>query len=282
MPDISIYTDYRQFLKDYYEKVKSKNPGFSYLAFAQKAGLNSKGFLYNVISGKRTLSRSNILGLNQAMKLDKYEADYFENLVAFNQAKNLKERNLFFERLTSIKAAGKTAWEPQLVRSDQFEYYSKLHHSVIRSLIDLYGFNGDYKWLACNVKPKITPRQAKKAVELLERLGFIKRKGNSFIAVDKTITSPPEVQSLAVQNFHQQAAELALKAISELPRDARNVSGATLGISKVGYKRICEEINVFRTRLLQIAEDDHNADAVYQLNFQLFPVSRTDIERKQQ
>jgi len=62
----------------------------------------------------------------------------------------------------------------------------------------------------------------------------------------------------------------------------RNMSGATLGISKEGYKRVCEEINVFRTRLLQIAKDDQNADAVYQLNFQLFPISRTDIERKQQ
>ena len=280
MPDISTYTDYRQFLKDYYEEVKSKNPGFSYLAFAQKAGLNSKGFIFNVIAGKRTLSRSNILGFIQAMKLDKYEADYFENLVAFNQAKNLNERNLFFERLSSIKAAGKTAWEPQQVRGDQFEYYSKLHHSVVRSLIDLYGFEGDYEWLVRNVKPRITPKQAKKSVELLERLGFIKRKGKGFIVVDKLITSPPEVQSLAVQNFHQQAAELALKAVGEVTRDTRNMSGATLGISKEGYKKICEEINVFRTRMLQIAEDDHNADAVYQLNFQLFPVSRTDIERK--
>jgi uncharacterized protein (TIGR02147 family) len=282
MPDISTYTDYRRFLKDYYEDVKSKNTGFSYLAFAQKAGLNSKGFLYNVICGKRTLSRSNILGFIQAMKLDKFEADYFENLVAFNQAKDLKERNLFFERLSHIKAGGKSAWKPQLVRGDQFEYYSKLHHSVIRSLVDLYGFDGDYEWLARNVKPKVTPKQAKRSVELLERLGFVKRKGKTFIVIDKSITSPPEVQGLAVQNFHLQAGELAVKAIRELPRDMRNMSGATLGISKEGYKRVCEEINVFRTRLLQIAEDDQNADAVYQLNFQLFPISRTDIERKQQ
>jgi len=280
MPDISKYTDYRQFLKDYYEEVKTTNPGFSYQVFTQKASLNSKGFLYNVICGKRTLSRANILGLANAMKLGKSEALYFENLVAFNQAKDLKERNLFFERLTSIKAIGKKSWEPQQVRADQFDYYSQIHHSVVRSLIGLYGFNGDYEWLASNVKPKITVSQSKKSIELLERLGFIKRKGKSFVIVDKTITSPPEVQSLAIQNFHKQSAELAVKAISELPRNTRNISGATLGISKEGYKKICDEITVFRNRLLKIAEDDQNADAVYQINFQLFPVSKTDIERK--
>jgi uncharacterized protein (TIGR02147 family) len=282
MPDISTYTDYRKFLKDYYAEVKAKNPGFSYLAFARMAGLNSKGFTFNIFSGKRPLSRSNILGFIQAMKLDKYEAAYFENLVAFNQAKSLRERSSFFERLSSIKAGGKKAWAPQIVRSDQYQYYAKLHHSVIRSLIDLYGFNGDYAWLARNVKPKISVAQAKKSIKLLERLGFIRRKGKAFVVVDKTITSPPEVQSLAVQNFHEQAAELARKAVSELPRDQRNMSGATVGISREGYKKICEEINVFRTRLLQIAEDDRNADAVYQINFQLFPVSRTDIERNAQ
>ncbi|MGA2507232.1 MAG: TIGR02147 family protein [Chitinispirillaceae bacterium] len=282
MPDISTYTDYRKFLKDYYAEVKAENPGFSYLAFARMAGLNSKGFTFNIFSGKRTLSRANILGFIQAMQLDKYEAEYFENLVAFNQAKNLKERSSFFERLSSIKAGGKTVWAPQLVRNDQYQYYAKLHHSVIRSLIDLYGFNGDYAWLGRNVRPKISAAQAQKSVKLLERLGFIRRKGKSFVVVDKTITSPPEVQSLAVQNFHEQAAGLAMKAVSELPRDQRNMSGATVGISREGYKKICEEINVFRTRLLQIAEDDRNADAVYQINFQLFPVSRTDIERNAQ
>ena len=96
MPDISTYTDYRKFLKDYYAEVKTKTPGFSYLAFARMAGLNSKGFIFNIFSGKRTLSRSNILGFIQAMKLDKYEAAYFENLVAFNQARSLKERNSLF------------------------------------------------------------------------------------------------------------------------------------------------------------------------------------------
>jgi uncharacterized protein (TIGR02147 family) len=281
MPDICRYTEYKKFLQDYYEEARSKNPGFSYRVFSQKAGIKSRGFLYNVLQGRRSLSKSNIFGLTQAMRLNKNESDYFENLVAFNDAATLKERNHFYERLSAIKLNGNTAWKPQITRSEQFEYYSKLHYSVVRSLIDLHGFDGDYDMLARSVRPRITPGQARKAVELLERLGFIKKQKNgAYVVTGKSITTEPEVESLAVLNLHKQAGELALKALDELPKNQRNVSGVTLGISKQAYSRVCEEIEVFRMRLLQIAEADEAADSVYQLNFQFFPVSAPPIQRK--
>lgn len=281
MPDISKYTDYKKFLKDYYEEARRKNPRFSYQVFSQKAGIKSRGFLYNVLQGKRSLSKSGIFGLAQAMQLNKHESDYFENLVAFNDAATLAERNHFYQRLSAIKLSGNTAWKPQIVRSERFEYYSKLHYSIVRSLIDLHGFSGDYDTLAKSVRPRITPGQACKAVELLERLGFIKKQKNgSYAVTSKSITTEPEVESLAVLNLHKQAGELALKALSELPKEQRNVSGVTLGISKQTYTRICGEIEAFRVRLLQMAEADEAADSVYQLNFQFFPVSTPPIPRK--
>jgi uncharacterized protein (TIGR02147 family) len=118
-------------------------------------------------------------------------------------------------------------------------------------------------------------------VELLAKLGFIrKQKNGSYEIADKSIATPAEVMSLAVQNFHKEAVELALKALSDLPRDKRNITGVTLGISRNAYMTICEEIQAFRTRLLQIAEADRNADEVYQCNFQFFPVSKSAPERK--
>lgn len=280
MPNIYEYTDYRKYLKDYYNNAKSVNNNYSYQILSQKAGIKSKGFLHNVIKGTRNLSKSNIFGLSQAMKLSRHEADYFENLVAFNQASNLKEQNYYYERLTSIKMSGKNVWKPQEIRKDQFEFYSKLHYSTIRSLIDMYGFKDDYNWLAKNVYPKVTPGQAKKSVQLLEKLELIKKdKTGNYCVSSKSIESPKEVLSLALVNFHLESAKLAANAISELPISKRNISGMTMGIGEEAYKEICEEIRTFRKKIMQIAEKDQNASAVYQLNFQLFPVSNTNIER---
>ena len=283
MPYITTFTYYRAFLLAWYKEAKGKYPGFSYQVFSESAGIKSRGFLHNVIQGKRKLSKTNIFGLSQAMRLNKYEADYFENLVSFNQAKSLRERNHFYENLSSLKTGNRILKGPQLVRNDQFEFYSKLHHSVVRSLIGLYGFKGDYEWLAKSIRPRISLSQAKKSVELLARLGFVrKQKDGSYTIVDKTIATPPELEHLAVQNFHRQAGELGLKALNELPKDERNITGVTLGISKETYKTICEEIQAFRERLLQIAGADEKADAAYHLNFQFFPVSKTVVERTPQ
>jgi uncharacterized protein (TIGR02147 family) len=182
MLNIAEYTDHRKFLNDFYEEAKARNPNFSYQIFSEKAGIKSKGFLYNVIQGTRDLSKSNVFGLIQAMKLGKKESEYFENLVAFNLAESLNERNHYYERLSSIRIRDqKTAWKAQTIRQEQFEFYSQWYHSVIRSLIDLHGFHGDYDWLAKSVSPRIKPLQAKKSVELLITLGLIKKeKDGSF------------------------------------------------------------------------------------------------------
>ena len=89
MPDICRYTDYRKFLQDYYEEARRKNPGFSYRVFSERAGIKSRGFLCNVLQGRRSLLKSNIFALAQMMRLNKVESDYFENLVAFNDAVTL-------------------------------------------------------------------------------------------------------------------------------------------------------------------------------------------------
>jgi uncharacterized protein (TIGR02147 family) len=102
MNDIFSYTDYRRLLKDYYESCRAKYPWFSYECFSRKAGISSRGLLYNVISGRRRLSPSHVAGVAQAMKLDKSQIEYFENMVAYNNARNIDDKERSFEKMTSM------------------------------------------------------------------------------------------------------------------------------------------------------------------------------------
>jgi uncharacterized protein (TIGR02147 family) len=43
----------------------------------------------------------------------------------------------------------------------QYEVFSHWRHLVIRSLIGMFGFSGDYESLAKQVQPKVTPDEAK-------------------------------------------------------------------------------------------------------------------------
>ena len=279
MNELSAYTDYRQLLKDYYDYTKQHNPRFSYQVFSQRAGIPSRGFLYNVVNGKRALSSSHIAGVARAMKLSKSQLEYFENLVAYNNARSITEKQRYFERMHTVKILADNAVQPYLVRKDQYLYFSQWYHAVVRSLIDLSGFRGDFEKLAQQVSPPITAAQARKSVLLLEKLGFIRKdEDGSYRLVDKTITSAPEVISLAIHNFHQQTVELARKALNDLPRARRNFTGVTLGISASTYRRVCSEIERFRNRLLELAGSENNqgeAQGVYHLNLQFFSVSQT-------
>lgn len=282
MGNIKVYdfTDYRSFLKEFYNQMKEINKNFSYQMFSDKAEIKSRGFLYNVIQGKRKLDQAHVLGLVSAMKFDKHETEYFEHLVSYNNANAMKEKAYFFEKLMAVKSKGNSAWEPQIVRNEQYDFYSQIHHSIIRSLIGIHKVSDDFQALAKSIFPKLTVGQIKKSVTLLEKLGFIRRKefDDSYELIENHISTLPDVQSLAIKNYHKQSGELALTALSDLPVNERNISSVMVGISKNSYARLCTEIEIFRNKISKIAEEDNDPDTVYQVNIQLFPLTKTVTE----
>ncbi|MBN1577981.1 MAG: TIGR02147 family protein [Chitinispirillaceae bacterium] len=241
------YLDYKKYLEDYYREKKDANPAFSYQALAQKAGFRNKGFIYNLINGKRSISRQNCVKVSRALGHSRTEAEYFENLLAFNHAAGLQKKNYFFERMSQIKKRGAGFTKAQLIRQDQYEFYLHWYHSAVRSLIDIHEFSDDYQWLARMVAPAITVRQARQSVELLEKLGMIAKGRNGvYRLIDKSITTGREVVGIALQNLHLNFTDLAKKAITEMPRETRYITGLTLGISRKAYDRICEETRRFQ------------------------------------
>ena len=248
---------------------------------AKKAGFKNRGFLHNVISGRKNISKSSVYKLSQALRLSKTEAAYFDNLVFFNQAEDLNERNHFFNSLQSIRNRDKKSVQRKRMRQDQYEYYTTWYHSAIRSLLDLFEFSGDYQKLASRVFPPVTPKQARESVQLLTRLGLVQKTENGIYSVtEKHITTGDEIRNLAALNFHRECARLAGFAITTIPKNRRHITGTTLGISEEGYHRICSEINDFRKRIIAIVDNDEKCDRVYQMNVHLFPFSTPDTNEE--
>ena len=275
MPIIFNYQDYRKFLGDYYEEKKVSDTSFSYQNFSWKVGFASKSFVFNVINARKNLSRASVVKMCESMEFGKTEAAYFENLVYYNQARNFNERNFYYEKLNAIRPATAEANGAWRLRKDQYEFYSNWYHAVIRSLIDLFPDVTDFRKLAKMVYPAIRPKQAEKSVELLLRLGLIeKQKNGTYKTCEKSLTTGEEVQSLAVQKFHIETMKLAEQAIKTLPKDKRNISGLTLGISNDAYSKICDIIYECEKRIMDVANRYEKSDRVYQLNFHLFPVSK--------
>ena len=267
------FLDYREFLKDYYNTRKEANPAFSLRVFSDRIGFKAKDFISRVMNGEKKLSSQSIPKVANGLRLGKHETEFFAALVKFNQAETTEERNVAFEEMQAVLKVVRFAEKQHLLGHTQYMVYSHWRHLTIRSLIGMYGFDGDYEALAKQVHPHITADEAKKSVKLLEDCQLIKKgKDGKYVLTDNAITTGDRTSRLALRGFHQHCLKLAADSIDRDPPGSRHISGLTLGISQEGYERIVERINAFRKEIALIAEEDESADKVFQLQFALFPV----------
>jgi uncharacterized protein (TIGR02147 family) len=268
------YTDYRKFLKDRVTELKAADKTFKQKAIAQQVGFKSPGFFTQILQGKSNLPERLISGMAEALKLKKMEARYFRLMVQYNQAKSHEKKKQFFEKMTGFKKGRKQTLDPEA-----FEFYDKWFYSAIRAVLDYHTFKGDYKELARMVMPSITPAEARKAVSVLEKLGMIKKgTGKDYRLTSKHVTTGLDTDSVVVNNFVVNTLEIAKDALYKFPRDKRRLSALTVSVSGEGYKQIQNRIDEFRKELVAMVENDRGIDRVYQVNFQIFPL--TDLEGK--
>jgi len=83
------YTDYRQFLRDWFVLVKKSDSRFSYRYIARLAGFKSPNFFKLVSEGQRNLTIESAVKLAKAVKLTQVETDFFLLLMEFNQTTDL-------------------------------------------------------------------------------------------------------------------------------------------------------------------------------------------------
>ena len=272
VPDVFNYTNYRKFIKDFYEFKKTEKKSFSYQYFATRAGFRSKTSLANITSGLQSLSKEKIYDVARAMKLGKKETEYFSALVHFNDAKSVEERKDSFERMQGLSMRTK---EPRLIDA-QFEYYSKWYHGVIRELMPIVDFKDDYKMLAGMVEPPITPKLARQSVELLLKLGMVRRTADGgFIQTDALLTSGSEVTTLALQKYHKEHLAIAAESIERVSRTLRDITSVTAGVSRGGLVKIIQEASLFRKKVMEIVEHDTPVETVYQIAVQIYPIAKT-------
>jgi uncharacterized protein (TIGR02147 family) len=270
------YSDYRLFLRDYLINAKFRGTQLTYEELGRLVGFTSKGFVTQILQGKSKIPEDKIKKFGDALDLKKKELQYFELLVRFNQAKTHREKNEYFKKLTT---GFKTC--TQQVRSDKYDFYSTWYYSAIRSLLGYYDFKGDYKKLAEQLSPAITPGQAKKAIELLERHSFIiKKEDGSYDVTERLLSSGDPADPLALINFQQATMDLAKEALERFPKKQRDSSTLTLGLSPDGYRMAVEKIAALRRELLEIARYDHQIDRVIQINLHAFPLTKIVKERQ--
>jgi len=277
MKSILEYLDYRKFMQDFYAE-KKRTAAFSWRDFAARAGYSSPVFLKLVCDGKNGLSRKVVRRVGEAMNLAGYELDFFQNLVEFNQAKRDANRKTAYENMRAIAKEHKVG----AIDDAHYSYFSSWVYPTIRELAPTMG-HADSSEMAKRCVPKVSAAEVENAIRFLKENGMLKEgaDGNYEMTEKSIATGPIPVASLAVRNFHRQMSTLALDTLDTIPVSDRNFSTLTLGISKNSYEQILKELEEFRRKVVAITTGDNESDRVYQMNFQLFPLTYSKEEKNE-
>ncbi len=270
MKRIEHYDNYREFLKDFFEEKKKNCSYFSNRYFCRKAGITSPSLYQEVAEGRRNLTEKTVPAFIKGLGLTDRDAAFFTSLVHYNQSKTPQESELYLNQLRLLRQKVKA----QVVPVDQHEYYSKWYNPAVRELACLIDWGNDYEKLGASLSPPITKREARDSMELLLRLGFLVKKDGKYVQSSPAITTGPTAMSTCIKNINRQFCELGMRALDEFERDERFISSMTVGVSKNAYLQILQEVKEFKDRIRGIVNDDKDSDTVYNVNIQVFPLSK--------
>ena len=276
MKDVLEYTNYRQYIADYYAEKKAKS-AFTWQEFTRAAGFSSPVHLKYASEGRLNLSDAAAKRVAQAMHLVDFEQDYFCEMVRLDNAKTDAEKKAAFDKMIAIADAHKA----KILGGDSFRYFESWKNPVLRELApSMPGAKPLALARAC--RPEITAAEVTESLNFLVKADLLKKDKDGNYARTETgvTTGPMDVTPVAVRSMHRQMGEFALEAIEGVPQDKRHFSGLTLGITREAYEEIVQKIAEFRKEIIAIATRSNATEEVYRLNVQFFPMTNKGIDKK--
>lgn len=273
MANLFEHQNYREYLREYYNEQKALKRNFSYRSFSEKACIAAPSFLFHVIEGKRNLTKATAVKISTAIGHDRDEAEFFENLVFFNQAQSITDKTLYYSRLVEIRKPIDIA----IIPKDRYEYYSHWYHSVIREVVIFFDFKDDFDKLGAFLVPQIKGTDARRSIQLLERLGFIARDKEALYHQTENLINVKvgTSEAFVIEKFQMEMLEVALKAYSAIPVRNRMTTSTTFSISEETFELFKLRLRDMQHQLMEIARLDTKPSTAYQLSLNLFPVSRS-------
>jgi uncharacterized protein (TIGR02147 family) len=265
------YTDYRGYLKDFYEFKKDSARGYSYRSFSKTAGFSSPNFLKLVIDGKRNISPEAIDKFIKALRLTPQMGEYFRALVKMNQSKSDDDKAKFYEDLKHLTPHAKR----RELNVEEYQYLSSWLYPVLRELIELKSFRDDPYWIARRLKSKVNVSDITKALSWLVKAGFIEKLANGcYTSHDNMVLTSDEVKNLAIRNYHRQMLEQAKEALEELDVSEREFGALTFSLPSSALDELKFKLKNFRRDLHTWAMQtvsDSSGEMVVQVNLQMYP-----------
>ena len=218
-------------------------------AFARDLNLGV-GSLSEVLSGKRELSKSNLMKVLQNIDIKP------------------EQKKLLLKK--EIQKSQTPEDVHRLLLDDQFKLISDWYYLAILNLAKLRSNKASVKWITKRLH--IEPYQCIEALERLQRLNLLKIEKNRLVRTSQSLTTSSELPSTAIRKHHAQNLVLAEKSLHRDPVHLREFASVTMPVNLKNLPKLKALLLKTRKKAADLVEDA-NATEVYTLSFQFFPLT---------
>lgn len=278
MISIFDYQQYREFLRDIYLDQKKRKTGLTYARFSSTAGINSPNYLKLVMDGEKNLTSETLVKFAKALKLTPNEADYFEALVHFNQAKTALEREHYQERMGRIKKrAAAISTQERTLDEYEFESVSNWLHHAVMVLTHVRDFRESPRWIKARLFDVTSEQEISSILERLVQIRLLKRdETGKLVQSQRQIRTKPELKRLSSRIFYEGLLARAIQALKVSEPEEREFGTYLVGMSAEQMPELKKRVREFLTSLNEWALSNPNPEQVYSLTFCGFPLSASD------
>lgn len=271
---VTDYFDYRDYLRDLYERAKAAFRPYSYLRFAEDLGFSQINLLRLVIARQRLLSPKSAQTIVRTLELRKAARKYFLAMVNHVNARGGESRDHQFAKMVEAKQASVVSHRDK----NQMAFFADWYHSVVSEMLRIPDLRKDPESLAAQVYPSLSADRIRESFALMESLGMIEiaPTGEARRAKDSPIVLPSDATAghLAITKYHQEMIDAAKAAVAKVPHDEREFNAMTVTLSDAGFDRLRERIREVCAEVIAMDEAETKRERVFQLNMQLFALTK--------
>jgi uncharacterized protein (TIGR02147 family) len=252
-PSVSSYSDFRLYLKDYYEyRRHSENSvrPYSYSNFSAAADIKSPNYLKLII-----------------------ETEEFRRLVRYGQATDPLERNRYLRELSEYRA--KRHQDGAAAEAQEAPSSMSWLNWVIYAMADQEGVDFEPEAIQKKLRRHVTLDQIKGALNELRSSGQL--------IVDEAgrwqKNRVPQDRNIPVEVIRKLQSELIYLGLESFFKDDpmdREFGAFTLALTEEEFQKVRFELRKVRKALqkeIMVNREHQKGQRVYQLNIQLFPIT---------
>jgi uncharacterized protein (TIGR02147 family) len=278
-PVLSEHTDFREYLKCYYNYKKStlSTPirSYSYATFSAAADIKSPNYLKLIIDGHRNLSDDMIKKFSRALQHSKSEFEEFAALVRYGQAKDPLERNRCLKVLADIRV--KQQMQMGTINEEVMNKVPNWVTWVLYALADQENVKFDPHQLKETLKNRVSSEDIQKALNNLISNGELtKSESGEVLKGRKLMEGSQDIPPALVRKLQAELIYLGMESLFQDNPTEREFGAFTMALTKEEFEQVKFEVRQLRKRLykdFQAKRELNKGERVYQLNFQLFPVT---------